>query len=241
VGEARLAIQVTAPLLLGLFPYGVSYGVSMVANGWGALHVGFASATLFSGVAQFAAIELMKAESPLGSLALAALIINARHIPMGLSIAPRYQVASLPQRLLLGYWLCEESFAVNATYPGHSVPEGFRHVRYFLLTSVMLYLCWVGSSVLGALIGTQLSLPADLLTFVVPLVFGCLLVETIRTSHYYGPVVTTLIVAVGAPMVVPRAYRMMAMIFIPTLFHALVLAVGARAERGRSGERLGGA
>jgi len=197
----------------------------MAASGWGVLNVLFASLSLFSGVAQFSAISLMQAGAPLASLAMAALVINSRHVPMGFSIASRYRDATLAQRLLLGFTLCEESFAVNSMYPADPVPDGFRTKRYFLLTGLLVYLCWGGSSVLGATVGAHISLPADLLTFVVPLVFGCLLVENLRSTRLYGPLATTLIVAAGVLLSVPRAYQMVLMILIPAAFHGIVLVV----------------
>src|SRR5215468_11247395 len=70
------------------------------------------SALVFAGGAQFAAIELWQYPLPLFALLLSTALINARHILMGTSLAPKLLRLSALQRFLGCAVMADENWAL---------------------------------------------------------------------------------------------------------------------------------
>ncbi|MEV4657703.1 AzlC family ABC transporter permease [Micromonospora sp. NPDC049301] len=134
---------------------GASFGAVAVAAGlpvWAALMM---SAVLYAGGAQFMAVGLVAAGSPLAAV-LAGLLLNARHLPFGLalgdSLGPR-----LRHRLLGSHLLTDETTAFTL-----SRPAGDARRRAFWLAGTLLFLAWNAGTLLGVLAGGAVGDPAAL-------------------------------------------------------------------------------
>ncbi len=102
-----LGLRAVLPLLLGVAPFGVIYGVVALQSGIPALAAMAMSSIVFAGSAQFLLAQLAGVGAPVLLSAGAVGLINLRHALYSASVAP--MLAHLPRRwkLLLAYLLTE--------------------------------------------------------------------------------------------------------------------------------------
>jgi predicted branched-subunit amino acid permease len=101
-----------SPLLLGVAPFGMIYGIAALAAGVPAWLAQLASAVVFAGAAQLVIVQMLVAGAGFVPIALTAGLLNLRHVLYSASMAE--YVRHLPRRwrLLLAYVLTDEAYAV---------------------------------------------------------------------------------------------------------------------------------
>jgi 4-azaleucine resistance transporter AzlC len=155
--EARAGLRDIAPAAVAAVPIGLLFGAVAVAKGLSPLEVGLMSGLVFAGGAQFAAIETWASPAPVAALAFATLLINARHILMGASLGPKLR-ASRAQKILGFSFMTDESWAVAER---RSLDRPVTPAYWFAMAA-LLFASWVGSTTLGAVLGSFLGDPARL-------------------------------------------------------------------------------
>ncbi len=154
--ELRRGAVTALPLAVAVGLFGVSFGVlSVSSGGMGALPAMVMSATTFAGSAQFAAASILgSGGQPMAAVA-AALLLNARYLPIGVSVA-RFLTGTPPVRFLKSQLVVDESWAIAAQGEGRF--EG----RRLIGAGIVLWCAWVGGTVVGVLGGEALGDPARL-------------------------------------------------------------------------------
>jgi 4-azaleucine resistance transporter AzlC len=173
-----------APLVLAVAGFGISYGVLAEAAGMGRLAPVVMSATTFAGSAQFAAASILDEGGALAAAIAAAVLLNTRYAPIGISVAPLFR-GPVWRRLVEGQLVVDESWAI-------ANQGGGRFDRGLLLgAGLVLYPCWVFSTAIGSFAGDLLGDPERLgLDAAFPALFLALLVPQLRTR-------TALVAALG--------------------------------------------
>ena len=175
-----LGLRSVMPLLVGVAPFGVIYGVVALQSGIPPLAALAMSTIVFAGSAQFLLAQLVGAGAPLLLAAGAVGLVNLRHALYSASVAPI--LVNLPRywKLLLAYLLTDEAYAAAIPHLQAS-PEGESpsHAHWILFGSGLgLWTGWQLATLAGVLIGGQL--PADLeLDFALPLTFIAIVVPMI--------------------------------------------------------------
>jgi 4-azaleucine resistance transporter AzlC len=154
--ELRSGAITALPLAVAVGLFGVSFGVlSATSGGMGALPAIVMSATTFAGSAQFAAAAILASGGqPIAAVA-AALLLNARYLPIGVSVA-RFLTGGPPIRFLKSQLVVDESWAIAARDEGH-----FDAGR-LIGAGIVLWLAWVGGTIVGVVGGEALGDPAAL-------------------------------------------------------------------------------
>src|SRR5512136_1865368 len=93
----------SAPLLVGIVPWGVVAGVAMVSAGLTQAQAVAMSILVFAGSAQLAVLPLLIAKAPLWVMYATALVVNLRYVIYGAVLAPYFERLSRPWRALLSY------------------------------------------------------------------------------------------------------------------------------------------
>jgi 4-azaleucine resistance transporter AzlC len=172
-----------APLLLGVAPFGMIYGIAALSAGVPAWLAQLASAVVFAGAAQLVIVQMLAAGAGALPIALTSGLLNLRHVLYSASMAE--YVRHLPRRwrLLLAYLLTDEAYAVAVLrYQRHEpaavdAPD-LRH-WYFFGAGFTLWAGWQLSTAAGLLFGA--TIPAEWeLDFAVPLTFIALLTLPLR-------------------------------------------------------------
>jgi 4-azaleucine resistance transporter AzlC len=132
------------------------------------------SATTFAGSAQFAAVSILDEDGGAVAAIVAALLLNARYAPIGISVASLFG-GSRARRLAEAQLLVDESWAVSARGDG-------TYDRGILLgAGLTLYVTWVLGTAIGVVGGGFLGDPESLgLDAAFPALFLALLVGQIR-------------------------------------------------------------
>ena len=176
--ELRRGAVTAVPLAIAVGLFGVSFGVLAASSGgMGALPAIVMSASTFAGSAQFAAASILAGGGqPVAAIA-AALLLNARYVPIGVSVA-RYLPGGPLRRFLQAQLVVDESWAIASRGEGRFDPHRL------IGAGVVLWLAWVGGTVIGVIGGEALGDPAALgLDAAFPALFLALLMPQITNAR----------------------------------------------------------
>lgn len=174
--ELRRGAVTAVPLAIAVGLFGVSFGVLAAASGGiGAVPAIVMSATTFAGSAQFAVVSVLGGGGGPLTAIVAALLLNARYLPIGVSVAPYLRGGAL-NRFGRAQLVVDESWAIASTGDGRFDPQRL------VGAGVVLWLSWVGGTIVGILGGERLGDPATLgLDAAFPALFLALLAGQLRT------------------------------------------------------------
>ncbi|PMG49408.1 branched-chain amino acid ABC transporter permease [Vibrio lentus] len=181
------------PLSIAVIPWGILAGSYAIDAGLNQLQAQAMSAILFAGSAQLVAAGMFKSGIGLGTMLLTTFFITSRHFLY--SVSMREKISHLPARwrLLLGFWLTDELFAICS---GQSQQEFNRW--YAAGVGGGFYLVWNIASFVGIVAGSQIpSLNEIGLDFAVAATFIALVFPLIRTWPVVVCVVVSLIASVA--------------------------------------------
>lgn len=174
-----------SPILLGVIPFGLIYGVLALAAGLPAGIAQAMSAVVFAGSAQFLAVQLIGSGTPAAVIILTAFVVNLRHALYSASIAPHLRRVSPLWKGLLAYLLTDEAYAVTITHinklaTSPEIPEQKDHRRFYLLgAGLALWGSWQASTAVGILLGAQVPSSWSL-DFTLALTFIALLLPNVK-------------------------------------------------------------
>ena len=176
-GRYRDGAKRIAPIALAALAFSVSFGVLARASGIGALEAIVMSMTVFAGSAQFAVVSILAVGGGIASAIIAAVLLNARYAPISVSVGPIF-VGGRPRRLLEAQLIVDESWAMSRR------PDGRYERRLLVGAGLVLYACWVGGTIAGAVAGEALGDPADLgLDAAFPALFLAILVTQVHSRR----------------------------------------------------------
>ena len=201
-----LGLRVVLPILVGVAPFGVIYGVVALQSGIPALAAMAMSSIVFAGSAQFLLAQLVGAGAPFLLTAGAVGLVNLRHALYSASVAPI--LAHLPRRwkVLLAYLLTDEAYAAAIPHLMAARPDSPQaaNAHWILFGSGLgLWAGWQLATLAGVLIGTRL--PADIgLDFALPLTFIAIVVPMITSR---GLLLAALTAGAAAVALVALPYK----------------------------------
>jgi predicted branched-subunit amino acid permease len=204
------------PILLGVLPFGMIYGVLAIGAGLPASVSQAMSSIVFAGSAQFMAAQLFRVGTPGVVIVLTVFVVNLRHMLYSASVAPHIRHLSWKWKALLAYLLTDEAYAVAITHytqsqttqvpqrdldcpagcPAPPAVEPPRH-WHFLGAGLALWLTWQVSTAIGIVLGAQI--PAGLaLDFALALTFIALVVPALKDRPSVAAACTAGVIAVAA-------------------------------------------
>lgn len=149
----RKGVRAGAPLFPAAFALGASFGVLARTAHLGAVAAVFMSATTFAGSAQVATVSVLGAGGGVAAAVAAALLLNARYAPIGISIAQSFR-GSVVRRFAQAQLVVDESWALA----GGGTSRFDR--RMLLGVGSTLWVGWVGGTAAGALLGQVIGDPS---------------------------------------------------------------------------------
>jgi 4-azaleucine resistance transporter AzlC len=188
--------QYTLPLLIGIAPFGMIYGVLAVKAGFPAAAAQAMSAILFAGSSQFMIVNLVAAGSPWLVVVLTAVVVNLRHALYSASLAPFLKHLPAGWKAVLAYVLVDEAYAVGIHHYEREGSAGHQH--WFLLGSgLAVWVCWQASTALGIFLGAQIP-AAWSLDFTLALTFIAIVVPGLKNRPLLLSAVTAAVTTVVA-------------------------------------------
>jgi predicted branched-subunit amino acid permease len=197
--ELASGVRAMLPWLIGVMPFGMIVGMTARTSEVSTT-LGLATgATIYSGSAQLVAIELIDGGAGVPVIVVSVLVINARLLLYGSSIAPHWRGTERRYRAVAAYLLVDPSYAVGMRRYADHGPGGHLH---YLAAGVTLWIGWHAAMVAGATLGG--GIPEWLaLEHAVPLFLLAELVHAVRarpalTAAVVGAVIA--VVGTGLPM-----------------------------------------
>jgi 4-azaleucine resistance transporter AzlC len=190
-------VRAEAPLLVGVFPFGMIYGALAMDAGLSRAASQLMSSIVFAGSAQFVAARLIRDAAPALVIIVTIAVVNLRHMLYSASLAPYLKGLSLRWKVLLSYLLTDEAYAPSIIEYERTGVTPASH--WFLLgAGAALWSTWQLSTSLGIFLGAAIpaSWPLD---FALPLTFIAMVVPSLVS-------LPLLAAAVGAGAVALLAY-----------------------------------
>lgn len=212
----RAGMRAAIPLALAVGGFGVPYGVLARQAGMGVAAPLFMSATTFAGSAQFAAASILDRHGTVAAAVLAAVLLNSRYLPIGLTVAPDMGGRHLA-RLLRAQLVVDESWVI-----GHD-PSGRVDARRVMGAGTLLYLAWVAGTLVGLLAGDLLGDPGRLgLDAAFPALFLGLLAPQLHSRRAVAAAVLGAFIALVLVPLTPAG--------VPVVAASLACVVGLRGD-----------
>jgi len=184
------------PLLLGVFPFGMIYGVLAMQALVPAAAAQAMSSIIFAGSSQFISAQLLAQGVPAIVLVGTVFIVNLRHALYSASIMPYTRHLSGWWKALLAYFLTDEAYVVAIAHYFEDTPVERKH-WYFLGAGLTLWTGWQLSTAAGIFLGAQV--PASWsLDFALALTFIALVVPALKDKPSVAAAVTAGIIALAA-------------------------------------------
>lgn len=176
--EFLAGLRGVAPILIGVMPFGLIYGVLAIGAGLPTTMAQGMSLIVFAGSAQFITTQLLHEQAPLLVILFTAAVVNLRHLLYSASLAPYLQELNRGWQALLAYLLTDEAYVVAITR--YIAPGSKRYAHwYFLGTGSGLWFTWQISTAVGVFLGAQVP-AAWSLDFTLPLTFIALIVPALK-------------------------------------------------------------
>ncbi|WP_116475562.1 AzlC family ABC transporter permease [Zobellella maritima] len=187
----RGVVPLTLPVMMGYLPLGAVFGVLWVDAGLSWYWAPLMSIIVYAGALQYLAVGMLAAGIGWLDLAVAALLVNFRHLFYGLSLyhlLPRGAVGH--QYFIFGI--------TDETYSLLSASGQVKDSRTALLVVLFNQSYWVMGTVIGMLLARGLPPGLQGLDFALTALFTVLAVEQIRARKDWGAVVLGLVAAAVA-------------------------------------------
>lgn len=176
---------------------GASFGAIATASGLPSWAVVAMSTIVFAGGAQFMAVGLLSAGSPLAAV-FAGLLINARHLPFGLALENAFGDRWW-HRLLGSHLMTDEAVAFALAQP-----PGAARRRAFWLAGITVFVSWNAGTLVGMLVGSTAGDPAVLgLDAAFPAGLLALVLPSLRDGETRAAVLLGVLIAVFATPLLP--------------------------------------
>lgn len=184
------------PLQLGVIPFGLVFGVLGLASGLSEIETILMSSLVFGGASQVVFAQLWGAATPPIIVGGSVSIINMRHVLYSAAFSKYLRPLPRRWRIVLGYLLTDEAFAVSAKYFDEN--KNMPNLHFHLLGSgLTLWIGWQLSTITGVLLGTTLP-ESWQLGFAIPLTFLALVIPNLQSlPHILSALVAGMIAVLG--------------------------------------------
>jgi 4-azaleucine resistance transporter AzlC len=172
----RQGIRAGLPFALPVFAIGISFGVLARSLHWDPIAPIVMSTVTYSAAGQFASTSVLGDGGTVLAAVLAAALVNARFLPMGIAVATALKGGAL-RRAAEGQAVVDSSWAL-------ANDEGRFDREILIGASLPQYIGWVGGTIIGVAVGSDIGDPRDLgLDAMFPAFFLVLLVAEARNRR----------------------------------------------------------
>lgn len=180
VKEAFIA---SIPVMMGYIVLGIAFGMLLESKGYNFLYALLMSTFIYAGSMQFVAINLLSAGASFLNAAIMTLLINARHLVYGLSMIKKFEGMGKLKPYMI-FSLTDETYSLLV---GTQTPQGCSEKNYYFFISFFNQCYWIMGSVVGALIGSMISINTTGLDFAMTALFVVIVLEQYLSSdkHIY--------------------------------------------------------
>lgn len=178
------------PLSIAVLPWGILAGSMAINTGLSFAQAFSMSAVMFAGAAQLVSLGLVMAGASIWTILITIFFLTSQHLIYALNFRKDVTRFSLKQRLMIGFLLTDELFAVGM---GENKQRTF---AYLLGAGLCFYLAWCLFSLIGILLAQSIpDLDKLHLDFSIVAVFILIIVPMIKNKATLVGVICTLLSA----------------------------------------------
>lgn len=206
--EYREGIRDSIPVVLGMIPFGITYGIVGPTMGLTSGETLLMSVLVFAGSAQFVGITMLgMGAADFSMIVFTTLLINLRHLLMGASLTPHLTELPLRRQALLAFGMADESYAVTM--------DRVRRIgyddRYQLGSNSTVYAVWILSTAAGLSLGAYVPNPLKWgLDFAMPATFLAMLVPRLIDMRSLAVASVAAVTAVLSAILLPGKWYIIA-------------------------------
>lgn len=188
-------------IVIGYTPVAITFGILATQFGLTFWEAGLMSFFVYAGASQFIAIEMIHQGATPLMIGVTTLIINIRHLLMGLSVVPFFPERTLPWSMGLAQGLTDESFVLNTKILKDLDREENRR-RVMLGINSGAFATWVSFTILGGLIGNWLPIQFSGFQFALLALFIILTTSSLSKRNYLTYLLAA-VIAVVLKLLIP--------------------------------------
>ncbi|MGU9961390.1 MAG: AzlC family ABC transporter permease [Candidatus Puniceispirillales bacterium WSBS_2018_MAG_OTU23] len=179
--EFWAGICAEAPLMLGVVPFGVVFGVLGLAAGLPPIIIMAMSVIIFGGASQIAFTQLVTAGASGVVIASTVGIINLRHVLYSATLTNYLDKTPIGwgSRVLIAYLLTDEAFFISLSRM-QTQPYSPNMHFHMLGSGALLWASWQASTFAGIVLGAEIP-PSLNLEFAIPLTFMAIIIPHLTT------------------------------------------------------------
>jgi len=151
----RAGAVAATPLALSCAAYGLIYGIVARGVGWSVGDILVNGLVVFAGASQLMALQMWSDPAPYLAIVVATVAINLRYSLVGASLRGVFADARPRDKILGMHFVADENWVVTVA----AADRGEASPAYLLGGGLTVALWWVGSGVLGCLLGGQVPTP----------------------------------------------------------------------------------
>jgi len=177
------ALKDTIPVLTGYLFLGAGFGILMSENGFPIYWSVIMAIFIFAGSGQYLAVGLLAARAGYVNIAVATLLVNARHLFYGISLVDTYKNTGLKKYYMI-FGLTDETYSLVTQA---KTDPGINHGTYCFFVTLLNQLYWICGCTLGAVLGATLPISFQGVEFVLTALFVTMFVEQWLSSTNHLP------------------------------------------------------
>ncbi|MDI2091538.1 AzlC family ABC transporter permease [Commensalibacter oyaizuii] len=212
--ECIRGFKAALPLMISFLPFGMLLGTQAKMHGMSLLEILLMCGINFAGGSEFVAVGLWQHAPPLLLIVSMTLLVNCRHVLMGVTMIPLCRKEPLSKILFSFFFLCDEAWALSLQDSYRRMKEGYRRAfsyPFYITVALCFYFIWLFSALLGVLVGPLLG---DLTQYGFDMAFPAVFIVLLR-GMWQGwrkgiPWAVSLIVACIVHLTVPGAWYVIA-------------------------------
>jgi len=178
--EFLAGLRAELPILLGVLPFGMIYGVLALQAGLPPVLALAMSSIVFAGSSQFIGTQLIAQGAGGFAIIATTFVVNLRHALYGASVAPFIRHVPMRWKVLLAYLLTDEAYAVTITrFTQPDSSSALNKHWFYFGAGITLWASWQISTAIGIFVG-QLIPASWSLDFTLALTFIALVVPNLK-------------------------------------------------------------
>lgn len=177
------ALRDTVPVLTGYLFLGAGFGILMSENGFPIGWSIFMAIVVFAGSGQYLAVGLLASRAGYVNIAIATLLVNARHLFYGISLVDTYKNTGL-KKIYMIFGLTDETYSLVTQ--AKKDPD-INHGNYCFFVTALDHLYWITGCTLGSILGATLPISFEGVDFVLTALFVTMFVEQWLSSTNHLP------------------------------------------------------
>lgn len=188
----KKAFYLTIPVLLGYIFIGIAFGILLQNKGYSFLWAIAMCVIMYSGSAQFIAIDFLVPNANLLNAAVISLFLSIRHIAYSLAMLKRFRIMG-KKKLYMIYALTDETFSILCM---DKLFENTDKKQCMFFVTLFNHLYWIAGCVIGCVLGGFFTFNTKGIDFIMTALFTVIFVDQWKSAKTHLPAVIGVVISV---------------------------------------------